>query len=178
MRIVSRRPSANSLATLAGPSKTANPTTQRVGECENPSWPRERKRHVKCWRDDGRRDCALPSMAGAHSASAPVQSCSRQLCRTPLLRRARRTGGSHPSATPTKKPPQLRWLCYVARPEGFEPPTTWFEARYSIQLSYGRAGGAQSSRSRIISLAAAREHFPAHRGIGGNHGAMRLPRIS
>ena len=29
-------------------------------------------------------------------------------------------------------------LVYLARPERFELPTTWFEARYSIQLSYGR----------------------------------------
>ena len=28
----------------------------------------------------------------------------------------------------------------MARPERFELPTTWFVARYSIQLSYGRAG--------------------------------------
>ena len=27
----------------------------------------------------------------------------------------------------------------MARPEGIEPPTTWFDAKYSIQLSYGRA---------------------------------------
>ena len=26
----------------------------------------------------------------------------------------------------------------LARPERFELPTTWFVARYSIQLSYGR----------------------------------------
>src|SRR4051794_39205835 len=29
--------------------------------------------------------------------------------------------------------------CEMARPERFELPTTAFEARYSIQLSYGRA---------------------------------------
>ena len=28
--------------------------------------------------------------------------------------------------------------CGVARPEGLEPPTSWSEARRSIQLSYGR----------------------------------------
>jgi hypothetical protein len=35
----------------------------------------------------------------------------------------------------------------MARPERFELPTTWFEARYSIQLSYGRfAGGKRYSK--------------------------------
>ena len=46
----------------------------------------------------------------------------------------------------------------MARPERFELPTTWFEARYSIQLSYGRIvryGVRQSVLSRHKSLSPA-----------------------
>ena len=32
-------------------------------------------------------------------------------------------------------------LFSLARPERFELPTNWFEASYSIQLSYGRMTG-------------------------------------
>ncbi len=32
----------------------------------------------------------------------------------------------------------------LARPEGFEPPTPWFVAKYSIQMSYGRVCGRES----------------------------------
>lgn len=35
----------------------------------------------------------------------------------------------------------------LARPEGFEPPTNWFEASYSIQLSYGRPVGRECLRT-------------------------------
>ena len=37
----------------------------------------------------------------------------------------------------------------MVRPEGFEPPTLWFVAKYSIQLSYGRIvlGGERGIRT-------------------------------
>ena len=38
----------------------------------------------------------------------------------------------------------------LARPEGFEPPTPWFVAKYSIQMSYGRLM-LQQLRGGIIS---------------------------
>ena len=36
----------------------------------------------------------------------------------------------------------------MARPEGFEPPTPWFVAKYSIQMSYGRVAGANPNNIR------------------------------
>ena len=37
----------------------------------------------------------------------------------------------------------LNFQINLARPEGFEPPTPWFVAKYSIQMSYGRKKGVE-----------------------------------
>ncbi len=41
---------------------------------------------------------------------------------------------------------------FLVRPEGLEPPTLWFEARCSIQLSYGRTGDAGGNYVLLVEL--------------------------
>jgi hypothetical protein len=45
---------------------------------------------------------------------------------------------SHDSAKKKARDVNRRPFLKLARPEGFEPPTPWFVAKYSIQMSYGR----------------------------------------
>src|SRR5687768_13269532 len=52
----------------------------------------------------------------------------------------------------------------MARPDGFEPPTTWFEAKCSIQLSYGRMGDGFCTIRPPRSERARTDCWPRYRG--------------
>ena len=50
-------------------------------------------------------------------------------------------------------------VLYLARMEGFEPPTTWFVARYSIQLSYMRVSLLKSVNAVFLRANALFDHY-------------------
>ncbi len=62
-----------------------------------------------------------------------------------------------PVRQPKKKPPHCGglYLCRLARPEGFEPPTPKFVAWCSIQLSYGRVIELHSMPNELLAV----KHF-------------------
>ena len=53
----------------------------------------------------------------------------------------------------------------MARPERFELPTTWFVARYSIQLSYGRAEPRSISQGSALGSIPATGSLPPLPGL-------------
>ena len=91
--------------------------------------------------------------------------------------------------TETPSSPIRRYISggHLARPERFELPTTWFVARYSIQLSYGRVRERDYRGSRAPERArrAARRHAagdsvrwgsPAPRRVTDRPPVSRSPR--
>lgn len=88
------------------------------------------------------------------------------------LTRQMRCESPPPDQVPEKKKAQSQGLGFLpfwlARPEGFEPPTPWFVARYSIQMSYGRV--VVQRRGRIIA-----EKFPCSTPFQTDDGPEGLP---
>ena len=67
----------------------------------------------------------------------------------------------------------------LARPAGFEPTTPWFVARYSIQLSYGRAAAGIVAEARFPGQRdpVSREQTRPARGLSRFLGLLRSRRI-
>ena len=108
-------------------------------------------------------DARPEGLDAAQSMRRPLRAtcAARRRCcpaRTSVCGRRTSVGGSSSSgAPPKKKPPHCGglYLCRLARPEGFEPPTPKFVAWCSIQLSYGRVIELHSMPNELLAV----KHF-------------------
>ena len=86
--------------------------------------------------------------AALEKIKADTGRWNKSLATLKLEQQAGKQAASHAKLTQQEKTPQrcrpLRRrsrTVILARLAGFEPTTPWFVAKYSIQLSYGRATG-------------------------------------
>jgi hypothetical protein len=61
-------------------------------------------------------------------------------------RAIKKTESTSPRRGQFRRKPEPEGAILRVRPEGIEPPTSWFEARRSVRLSYGRTLGTWTSR--------------------------------